>query len=194
MKLFCPIVEGHGEVGAVPALIYRIADHFKSTEQILVNNPLRVRADKFLHDSNEFRRFVALAGAKAAEAAGTVLILLDCEDYCPAALGPQLLQRAAAIRNDVPFLVVLAHREFESWFLTAAESLRGVGGLPDDLDAPPDPEAIRGAKEWLGRRLPNGYDPIRHQLMLTRQFDIAAARSSYSFNRLVDRIGAVLVG
>ena len=38
--------------------------------------------------------------------------------------------RAAAVRGDVTITVALAYREYETWFLAAANSLRGVGGLP----------------------------------------------------------------
>ena len=48
--------------------------------------------------------------------------------------------------NMVSF-VFLAKKEFEAWFLAAAESLRGQQGLPLDLTSPHYPENIRGAKE-----------------------------------------------
>jgi len=95
-------------------------------------------------------------GRRKTKPNGSVLILLDCEDFCPAQLGPQLLHRATQVRADVPILVALAFREYETWFLAAAESLRGHAGIPNDLTTPHNPEAIRGAKEWLSARLPNG--------------------------------------
>ena len=61
--------------------------------------------------------------------------------------GPVLLRRAQAIRADIDFFVALAHREYETWFIAAAPSLRGLSGLPPDLDSPPTPkpyEARRG--------------------------------------------------
>jgi hypothetical protein len=84
----------------------------------------------------------------------------------------------------MPIALVLAKREFEAWFLAASASLRGIRGLPRDLEPPPDPEAIRGAKEWLNSRMvPNGYSPTADQPALTAQFDLASARSAPSFDK-----------
>ena len=113
-----------------------------------------------------------------------MLILLDCEDDCAGQLGPQLLARATKVHSRIAFTVVLAHREYETWFVAAAVSLRSVGGLPPDLNAPPDPEAIRGAKEWLGTRMPNGYDAPNHQPLFTERFSFVQAAAVPSFARL----------
>jgi hypothetical protein len=135
---------------------------------------------------------ILLAPAKAAERNGTVLILFDCEDQCPAELGPQLLEQARAVRNDVRMLVALSYREYETWFVTAARSLRGVRGVPMDLEPPTDPEAIRGAKEWLGQRMTAPYDPIIHQAEFSRAIDLDQARANTSFERLCTHLTALM--
>lgn len=84
------------------------------------------------------------------------MVVLDSEDDCPGQLGPRILQRAAQARSDVSLAVVLPKREFEAWFLAAAESIRGYRGLPQDLRPPPNPEAVQGAKEWLNHRMQAG--------------------------------------
>ena len=121
-----------------------------------------------------------------------MLIMLDCDDDCPAILGPDLLRRAQGVRGDVGFLVALAHREYESWFIAAARSLRGLRGLPADLAPPDSVEAIRNAKGWLGGRMVGGYDPVTHQIEFTRAFDLNQARTSASFDRLYQRIHSLL--
>lgn len=184
-RLFVPIVEGHGEQEAVPLLIRRIVTEKSSTLCPVVNPPIRIKAGSFLKDTAYFGKYIQMAAAKAAQGGGMVVILLDCEDDCPATLGPQLLARAMTVRPDVPYAVVLAHREYETWFLAAAESLRGCGGLPVDLAPPADPERIRGAKEWLGDRMPHPYDPIIHQAAFTAKFDLGQAMNISSFARLV---------
>ena len=131
-----PIVEGHGEVEAVPALLHRIAEMALPELTVKVNHPIRVKSGSFLNDDAYFNKQVILASAKAAQSRGFVLVLLDCEDDCPAVVGPSLLQKAMTVRNDVPYLVVLAYREYESWFVASARSLRGMYGLPHDLTAP----------------------------------------------------------
>lgn len=189
MLLFVPIVEGHGERDAFPALLHRLGQRANPDAPIRVNPPIRVKSASFLNDANYFHRQVALAAAKAAQAQGHVLVLLDSEDDCPAVLGPQLLARFRAIRADVSVRVLLAYREYETWFIAAADSLRGRAGLPHDLTAPPDPERIRDAKGWLSQRMPQPYDPIVHQLDFTRAFDLdQAARASDSFRHLDDHV------
>lgn len=193
MAVFVPIVEGHGEVQAVPALLYRLAQQANPEIPVRVNPPIRVKSGSFLNDDDYFRRQFALAAAKAAQAQGHVLILLDCEDDCPAKLGPELLRRARAVRADVSVRVSLAYREYETWFIAAASSLCGHAGLPADLAPPADPERIRDAKGWLSQRMPHSYDPIVHQLNFTRAFDLEQARTNDSFRRLHDQIQNLLV-
>ncbi|HRY15303.1 MAG: DUF4276 family protein [Candidatus Competibacteraceae bacterium] len=180
-----PIVEGHGEVEAVPLLLRRIACTVTPGLLPRINLPNRIKAKSFLNDPGYFRKHISLAAAKAAQFQGLVLILLDCEDDCPAELGPELLRRAIAIRCDVPYFVALAYREFETWFIAATESLRGWEGLPDYLAAPPDPQAIRGAKEWLSHNMPGGYDPVIHQVRFCQHFNFTAAAAIPSFQRLL---------
>jgi hypothetical protein len=188
MRFVAPIVEGHGEVEALPALLHRIALVVSPDLRIRVNPPIRVKSGSFLNDDHYFHKMFSLAAAKAVQEGGLVLMLLDCEDDCPAVLGPRLLQRAHGVRADIHVLVVLAYREFESWFIAAARSLRGFSGLPASLRSPADMERVRNAKGWLGERMPGGYDPLLHQLKLARRFDLSEARANRSFDRFYIRL------
>lgn len=193
MTVVAPIVEGHGEQQAVQRLLRRIAAVAAPHAPLQVNQPIRVKAGSFLNDSGYFSRYVNLAAAKARQVtAGHVLILLDCEDECPARLGPKLLAQANAIAPDVNIIVALAYREYETWFMAAAESLRGVEGMAGDVVRPAHPEATRNAKGWLGRHMPHGYDPISHQLVFTSTFNLDAGRSVASFDRLYRKIASLL--
>lgn len=186
-RSFIPIVEGHGEQKALPLLVRRIFFEISPGTYPDVHPPVRVKSGSFLNDTAYFEKYVYLVADKAAQANGEVLILLDCEDDCPAILGPRLLASAQSVRNDVPYHVVLAHREYETWFLASTESLRGHG-LPNDVTPPANPEAIRGAKEWLGKVMGIRYDPIIHQSTFTAHFDLQQARSVPSFDRLVTKL------
>lgn len=182
MRIAC-IVEGHGEVEAVPVLLRRLANILDPSLPFQVEQPIRITKSKLLQ-SGELERAVELAARKVG-GAGAILILLDSDEHCPAELGPQLLRRARAARNDVPISVVLAKQEFEAWFLAAAESLRGRRGLRDDLKSPADPEEIRGAKEWLTAHMAGGqhYVETLDQPALAAVFDLAAARRADSFDK-----------
>lgn len=188
------IVEGHGEVQAVPILIRRISAIIDPTLSVDVKPPLWIPRSKLVRD-NELERAVEFAARKTGGRGG-VLVLVDSDDDCPAALGPQLLARARKTRSDLPIGLVLAKREFEAWFLASAESLRGKRGLPDNLTPPPDPESIRGAKEWIARRITGGstYSETLDQPALTAKFDMdQAARRSDSFDKCIREITSLIL-
>src|SRR4030042_5362988 len=172
------IVEGHGECEAVPILIRRIAETIDPGFVPRVLPPLRVPASRLLKEG-EIERSVGLAARKL-QGRGGIVIIVDCdwEDGCPAEDGPMLLKRSVAARGDLPIAVVLAKREFEAWFLAAADSLRGKSGLPGDLESPAYPESIRGAKEWLTEKMPPGraYAETTDQPTFTAIFDMNSAR------------------
>jgi hypothetical protein len=180
LHLAC-IVEGHGESQAVPILVRRIATEIDPAWSVQIPMPLRVPRHRLVKEG-ELERAVILAGRKVG-VAGAILVLIDADSDCPAQLGPALLARARAARGDLPIAVVLAKREYESWFLASAESLRGRRGLPLDLVSPAEPEALRGAKEWLRDRMPAGtkYREVLDQPALTALFDMTTARRAPSF-------------
>jgi hypothetical protein len=148
------IVEGHGEVEAVPVLIRRIAAEVVPHQDVIIKPILRVPANRLVKQG-ELERTVDLAARKL-EGSGGIFILLDCdwENCCPKDDGPKLLQRAKNARLDFPVSLVLAYQEYEAWFIAAADSLKGLRGLPETLETISDPESIRGAKEWLSSRMP----------------------------------------
>lgn len=117
------IVEGHGEVETVPVLLQRVRTHY--APHVVLKPPHIIRTPRsLLVKPGEIERAVKLAALKAG-ADGRVLILVDADEDCPAQLGPSLLARARSIHADRLIEVVLAKREFESWFAAAAESLCG---------------------------------------------------------------------
>lgn len=87
--------------------------------------------------------------------------------------------------GNLPIAVVLAKREFEAWFLAAAESIRGRRGLRNDIHSPDDPEAIRDAKGWLSGRMESDrkYHEKRDQPALAASFDLEQARQADSFDK-----------
>lgn len=185
------IVEGHGDEPAVPVLIRRIAAEVNPGLAVEVH-PIRIPFSRLVRQG-EFERAVDLA-ARMSGANDSILILVDCEDDCPAELGPRLLARARQARADRQIGVVLAKCEYETWFIASAESLRGKRGLPNDLTSPEHPESIRGAKEWLERHMPprRGYSEPLDQPALTACFDMRAARKADSFDKCYREIAKLL--
>ncbi len=173
-----PIVEGHGEVAAVPALLHRIGAKVSPDVGFLINEPIRVSRDRFIRNSDdEFIRKLKLAALKCLNQ-GWILILLDADDDCPKELGVSILQRAQEVVPQSKVSVVLANREYEAWFLAAATSLNGVCGFEFHESSLPDAESIRGAKEWLSKRITNGrYHEVQDQPVFTRRMDLEMALS-----------------
>lgn len=183
------IVEGHGEVEAVPILVRRVAERVDPSLFIRIPRPLRITRSQLLRP-RELERAIELA-ARQVGPQGGILVLIDSDDDCPAELGPQLLDRARQARGDIPIGVVLAKREFEGWFLASAESLRGRRSLPDDLFPPPDPESVRGAKEWIARHMIGAvsYSETIDQPALTAVFDLdQAATRANSFDKCLREV------
>ncbi len=170
-------------MAAAPTLIHRIAKNLYPELEIRMPPPIRVSRDKVVK-AGELERRVELASRKIG-GQGAILILLDSDDDCPAQLGPKLLFRALEVRKNLPIAVVLAKYEFEAWFLAAAESLRGQNGLSKNLQVPNNPEAIRGAKEWLSQQMEGAgtYSPTVDQPALTARFDFNQARRADSFDK-----------
>ena len=188
------IVEGYGECEAVPVLIRRIAQTIDPGFVPKILSPIRVPASR-LRKEGEIERSVELAARKLGGRGG-ILVVLDCDwdNSCPAVDGPALLKRAVDVRNDLPIAVILAKKEFEAWFLAAAGSLRGKHGLPNDLEAPADPEEIRGAKEWLSDKMLHGrsYAETTDQPAFAEIFDMNLARRADSFDKCFRAIEAML--
>ncbi|HYW11474.1 MAG TPA: DUF4276 family protein [Longimicrobium sp.] len=183
--MILPIVEGHGEVAAVPILIRRIVAQYAPEVYAHVGQPIRVKRTGLIQ-SGGVERTVELAARQTKPADG-ILILLDADDDCPREIAEQLVTRATAARPDRAIAVVAANREYEAWFLAAARSLRGKRGLADDLEPPLDPESIRDAKGWLASRTTQGfsYKPTIDQPALTDLFDLEQAYAARSFRKIV---------
>lgn len=161
-----PIVEGHAETESVPVLLRRLG--------IPCVRPFRVKRNKVVKPG-ELERAITLATMDRAGATA-VLVLLDADDDCPAALAPALLQRARAV-SPLPVSVVFAVREFEAWFLGGIHSLRGQRGISDDASYDADPEQPRGAKERLETLMPGrSYLDTDDQPALAAALDIEEAR------------------
>jgi len=185
------IVEGDGEVEAVPLLIRRIGAEASPLIPPEVMRPIRVPRLRIVKEG-ELERYVLLAAARAGDG-GRIVIVLGANGDCPAELAPRLLQRARAARPDFRVDVVLAKCEYEAWFISAIESIAGFRGIPPDLEPPEDPETVGGAKEWLQVRMRGSYRPTADQASLTARFDMALARErSPSFDKMWRATAALL--
>jgi hypothetical protein len=180
------IVEGHGEVSALPVLLRRICAWQTPECNTVLLPPIRVQRDRFLNRDDEFCRVLTLAAAKSSNE-GWILILLDADDDCPAVRGAAILQQA---RTKIPhrrISVVLANREYEAWFIASAPSLHGHRGFSFGADSvPQNAEGIRDAKGWVRARLASGtYGETTDQPSFSALMDLQQAFDrSRSFRKL----------
>lgn len=186
-----PVVEGHGEVSAVPVLLRRLLAELNTAGAVDVGRPVRQARGTLLKEGG-IEAGVGLAAIETGQL-GAVLIFVDSDGECPAELAVRLSDRARHARADKRISVVLAHQEFEAWFLAAASSLRGVRGLSTEITDHEDPESVRGCKEWLERWLPptSKYSETADQAALTAAFDMTLARRVPSFDKLWREVEAI---
>lgn len=192
-QLFC-IVEGHGDVLAVPVLLRRLVADIRPDVDLDIPKPLRVGRHKLVKPG-ELERSIEF-GARKIGRPGAILVLVDADDDCPATLGPDLLSRARRARSDVDVAVVLAKHEFEAWFRAAFASLAGKRGFPRVLPSVENPEEIRNAKRPIEEHRANRiYSETLDQPALAALIDLGAARtSSPSFDKCWREIERLLAG
>jgi len=185
-----PIVEGDGEVAAVPVLLRRLLPELGAYME--VGRPIQRPRSDFTQEQ-KFKLAFQIADSKPGVQA--VLVLFDADDDCARNCVPHLAVWARQEIAHLPCAVVMARREYEVWLLAAIESLRGQRGILANASYEADPEAKRDAKGAL-RRLTRGetYSPTADQSALTATFDLAAAyRRCSSFRKLVKELCRILV-
>jgi hypothetical protein len=186
------IVEGDGEVRALPKLLHRIAGDL-GVAGLLTPNPMRIPRGKLTY-ADGIEREVSAIAARVRDSGG-VLVVLDADRDCPAKLGPELLARARSARPDKRVTVVLPKHEFEAWFLAAAPSIAGQHGFPADFQRPDDPEAPRDCKGQLTKARRKGwpYKETVDQASLAAVFDMGMAREySPSFGKFYREVAWLL--
>ena len=146
------IVEGHGEVEAVPVLLRRLAA-VAAVHDFDIGRPIRRRRSELVREE-PLQRAIGLALLR--EGCSGVLVLFDADGACAATLGPRVQRWAEGAAGTTPVAVVLAKQEYEAWFLATVDTLRGRRGIQDDAPEHANPESPRDAKRELKSRLMAG--------------------------------------
>jgi hypothetical protein len=185
-----PVVEGMGEVRAVPALIYRWLGMNGLSGEVVVPGAVNAKGCgnlKAQHSPAQQRGVEHYVGSALRGRPDAILVVLDADDECitrpPARkkLGPELLDRARAVAGTVPVGVVVANREFEAWILA-------------DLYDVDDAETRAGCKAAVGRLINESYEPAVHQVQLARRlaFSDAGRARSRSLDKLVRELARLV--
>jgi hypothetical protein len=187
------IVEGDGEVQAIRPLLTRIWTELLGGDYLEIPSPPgRVSRSKLIPynkpiNKSELQRAVALAAAKLRGGQPSdpvmILILLDSDLMPPCELAPQLLAAAREKLSNIDIACVLAHKEYETWFVAAADSLRDY--LDFDV-APSEPEKAKSGKKWIEDRFHGAkYSETVDQPSMSVRMDLSLCRKhSPSFDKL----------
>jgi len=187
-----PIVEGHGEVSAVPVLIRRLIG-LMSVYDIGVGPPIRRPRSKLVK-KDTLEQAVELA--KIQSGCRAIVVLLDADDDCPKTFAPNLQQWASQAARPLTCSVVLANREYEGWFLSCIESLRGCRGISTSATSEANPEDIRDAKGRLEGKMLTGrkYLETTDQAALSAEADWATVHNNCrSFRKFAKETRQLLV-
>ncbi|MEI7820330.1 MAG: DUF4276 family protein [Verrucomicrobiota bacterium] len=190
MGFLVPIVEGDGEIEAVPVLLRRLLE-VRQRWDLQIARPKNAHGCGNLTKVGGLEKFAELA-FRERECAG-VLILMDADEEqdCPMQMAQRFVQRIQNYGARFPVAIVFARREYEAWFLASLETIAGqdIGGrpgLPANLVFDGDVENVRSVKGWLSRNLPGNriYKETEDQAPMTERIDfLRAADRSRSFRR-----------
>lgn len=205
-----PIVEGRGEVDAVPILL-RAWLRFRRSRNVEVHSDGPIYAhgkgniaaayDSILGRGVE--HYVRLALLRQPQA-DIILILLDADEDCPRSLADALLARVRImVPADFPIGVVVANKEYEAWFLAAFASAKfrraleeqGLRPRRHSLPRGMDVEAIADCKTRIETLVDFKYKPTKHQPALTRilPFTSGMTRRSRSFRKLLKELHELMM-
>lgn len=196
MPTIIPIVEGEGEVAALPELLYRILYQMHGRHDVLVgwgkSGVVNAKGRDTLE--NNLAKFLHHAQNKPDSAA--ILILVDADNDCPVIKANELAYKGRQINAAIPIEVVYAHREYESWFLASWDTVKGSLGLEDTLSPSNAVENVADPKQWITNLMPQGqsYKPTKNQSLCSTAIDLDLAhQNSRSFRRLCHAL-ELLVG
>ncbi len=195
MPKIIPIVEGEGDMRAVPILLRRVL------HEVFQQYTWNVARPKKAHSLSALRKRLSdyIRYAEMERDAQAILILLDLDDGCPAIEAQQLADDIRAASPQLPVAIILAHREYEAWFLASVDTIAQQEGQKyhftptflQNATVPANAENIRDAKGWLSKHMLPGYryKETAHQPSMTTliDFDIAVQRSR-SLRRLLHAV------
>ena len=196
MKRLVLLVEGDGDVRAVPSLVGELLTQLPDECQgqlFLDNAPMKVGGVHRItgRKKDDLVRHLGNAKKSRSKLGATLLILdgdadrVEGQPFCDVEVARTVAQRATAAGagTQFSFAAVFLRQEYESLLLAVADQLPGL--KPEvTLETAPE-ERPRDAKGWLHDNLADGYNPTDRQLELTRAVkDWTPVRSLNCFQRL----------
>lgn len=199
MGLLVPIVEGDGEVEAVPVLMRRYLQ-LNERWDLTIARPKNAHGCGNLTKEGGLERFVELAFRERDCSGVLVLMDADGDEDCPKQLASDFVARIANCGARAPVAVVFARREYEAWFLASLETMvgkeiSGLPGFPPNVTFAADVEELRSVKQWISRHFAGrrSYKETEAQAPMSNLIDFGlAAKNSRSFRRFTNGMGELL--
>jgi hypothetical protein len=186
------IVEGPGEVEALPILLRRIFEE-KQKYQFNIQKPINAHGLGNLTKRDGFENFLKVALKRPS--CDAILVLIDADVECARDIAKDMANRALIHNPHTATAVVAAKYRYENWFLASLETLSSKRGLISELPTIIDPEGISNPKNWLTKHKDQGriYKETLDQAPMSQLIDINLAQErSRSFRRLVNAVGELL--
>ncbi len=187
MPKIVPIVEGLGEVKALPNLLSKIL-RAQQCYDIFPDQPLNANGVGNLTKPGGIERFVRAAATR--RDCGAILVLVDADRECALERPRDFSARLQSLVH-CPIVIVAAKRMYENWILASAETLRGQrldeGTVLSEAIEPRDDVESYNGKGELKSWLPEGraYNEPIDQPTFTQLLDIELVHQrSRSFRRL----------
>jgi hypothetical protein len=186
------IVEGDGEVRAVPILLqnwfrFRRFHNFEPAQLTVKAHLGSLLCDYDPGKQRGIEYYVDLAMRGGPDA---ILIIFDADDACKerrrvlpyVPLGPDILARAKRHVAHVPVGVVVANMEYEAWFLASYRRLKNVGLFPKDTKFREgfNVETLRDCKGEVSQIIGRKYSETADQKSLTAEIGFRSYMSNYS--------------
>lgn len=188
MKLL-PIVEGVGDVAAVPVLLRRLVQEVHDRYDVQIARPYRYG------DLQKVKGNINRLLLVAAKEGMPILWTLDCDDGCVVDWVTEL-EKQLPDPLPVPLKFAFFVREYECIFLAEKHCLVQLGiSAQVHTNIPPDAESVRGAKGLISRLMPYGraYKETVHQAQLTAKLDLSIAlQESRSVRHINDALLALI--
>lgn len=179
------IVEGYGDVQAVPSLIAKTSNLLGSPA--VASDPIRAGEWKLLRRPGIIEDYLELAATRQWD---LILVVLDLEDDCAMAEAASARERIELWKNgrDIKVEIVFMVREYETLFLWCPSCLP----VSNNAALPADPDNIRGAKERVKQLTARRYKETQDQLRYTQSLDIAVLyKACRSFRRFCKALSGV---
>ena len=183
-----PIVEGHGEIDAVPVLLRRICYELGCCTSAKIAHPMRIPRSRMVQEK-EIRRYARIASLLPG--CDLILLVMDADDDCAKEISDLIRPWIRAESLCAHFEIIVIPREYECWIIAALESLQGVRGIGGNAASPQHPEQVKDAKGYITRQMEGSgrYQPTTDQAALSQLVDLYAIRRRCpSFCRLISKI------